>query len=238
MNCSSSSAQPSFRRILVVAAHPDDEVLGMGGTIAKFAANGADIKLLIVTDGSSSQYRDNPDLPAIIEAKKNETARCAAILGIREILYGGLPDMRLDVTPHVQINQVIESAVDAFLPDTVFTHFYGDVNADHRRICESTLVACRPTATQSVKRLYLYSVPSSTEWSAPAPAPVFSPNAFFDVSGPFADAKYRALACYETELRPFPHPRSVEALRANDVAAGIRVGRPASESFMLVRSID
>ena len=238
MTAITSTGLLSFWRILVVAAHPDDEVLGMGGTIAKLADNGAEIKLLIVTDGSSSQYRGNPDLPAIIEAKKEETARSSAILGIREILYGGLPDMRLDVTPHIQINQAIESVVDAFRPDAVFTHFFGDINADHRRVCESSLVACRPTPSQSVRRLYLYSVPSATEWNAPAPASVFSPNAFFDISGPFADAKYRAIACYKTELRPFPHPRSIQALRISDSAEGLRVGLSAAESFMLVRSVE
>ncbi|MBQ7252456.1 MAG: PIG-L family deacetylase [Kiritimatiellae bacterium] len=225
-------------RILVVAAHPDDEVLGMGGTIAKLAANGAEIKLLIVTDGSSSQYRGNPDLPAIIEAKKEETARCAAILGIREILHGGLPDMRLDITPHVQINQIIESAVESFRPSVVFTHFSGDINADHQRVSHSTLVACRPTASQCVKRLYFYSVPSSTEWNAPAATNAFLPNVFFDISGPCADLKYRAFACYGTELRPYPHPRSVQYLQNADAAVGNRVGLPSAEAFMLVRSVN
>lgn len=232
------TAIPASTRVLVVAAHPDDEVLGLGGTIAKLSSSGADITLLIVTDGSSSQYRNNPDLPAIIEAKKRETARCAEILGIRSVLYGGLPDMRLDVTPHVEINQIVESAIDSIQPSIVFTHFYGDVNADHQRVSHSTLVACRPTPAQCIRRLYLYPVLSATEWNAPTPAPAFAPNAHFDISGPFAEAKYRGLACYETELRPFPHPRSVEALRAVDAATGIRVGLPSAESFMLVRSID
>lgn len=234
----STIASASPPRILVVAAHPDDEVLGLGGTIAKYSRAGTEIALLIVTDGSSSQYRDNPDLPEILAAKKQETARCANLLGISRVLYGNLPDMRLDVTPHVQINQVIESVIDSFQPTWVFTHFPGDVNADHQRVAHSTLVACRPTAGQCVKKLLFYSVPSATEWNAPSASNAFLPNVFMDITGPCADLKYRAFACYETELRPYPHPRSVQYLQTADTAVGNRVGLSAAEAFMLVRSID
>ena len=237
MNASSNIAS-SAARILIVAAHPDDEVLGLGGTIAKFARAGAQIALLIVTDGSSSQYRDNPNLPEILAAKKRETARCAEILGIAQILYGNLPDMRLDVTPHIQINQVIERVVDSFRPSMVFTHFPGDLNADHQRVSHSTLVACRPTSSQCVRKLCFYDVPSATEWSIPTTSTAFLPNMFVDIAGPCADLKYKAFACYETELRPYPHPRSVRCLQSADTAVGNRVGLLAAEAFMLVRSID
>ena len=151
-----------MKRVLVIAAHPDDEVLGVGGTVAKLTAQGVECHLLIVTDGSSAQYRDMDDLQAIIDAKKLETKGCADILGFKSIHYGEQPDMRLDTTPHIQINQVIERVIDEIRPDTVFTHFWGDVNLDHQNVYKSTLVAVRPVMGQVVKELYCYRVPSST----------------------------------------------------------------------------
>lgn len=227
-----------MNRTLIIAAHPDDEVLGMGGTIAKYASKGDDIALLIVTDGSSSQYRDHVNLTEIIEAKKKETQDCADILGIKHIFYGGLPDMRLDSTPHVEINSAIETVINEFKPSVVFTHFIGDVNKDHQCVYESTLVACRPTSEQCIKRLFLYSVPSSTEWNVQTTETVFLPNWYEDISGEYAEKKYRGLACYKTELRPYPHPRSVEYLKVADMAEGNRVGKLAAESFILLRNLD
>ena len=217
---------------------PDDEVLGMGGTIAKYASKGAEIALLIVTDGSSSQYRYHTNLNEIIEAKKKETRECADILGIRHIFYGGLPDMRLDSIPHVEINSAIETVINEFQPSVVFTHFIGDVNKDHQCVYESTLVACRPTSEQCIKRLFLYSVPSSTEWNVQTTETVFLPNWYEDISGENAEKKYRGLACYKTELRPYPHPRSIEYLKVADMAEGNRVGKLAAESFILLRNLD
>lgn len=227
-----------MERVLVIAAHPDDEVLGMGGTIAKYAEHGAEIALLIVTDGSTSQYVGNPDLEKIIKEKKNETKACADILGIKHIFYGGLPDMKLDITPHVEVNRVIENVIDEFQPTIVFTHFVGDVNKDHQCVYESTLVACRPVSEQCVKKIFLYSVPSSTEWNVQTASTVFLPNWFEDINGRCAEKKYQGLECYTTELREYPHPRSVEYLKTADIAEGNRVGLLAAESFILLRSIN
>ena len=109
-----------MKKVLVIAAHPDDEVLGVGGTVARLSQEGVECHLLIVTDGSSSQYRNADDLLRIIEEKKEETRRCAEILGFKSINYGGLPDMKLDCTPHIEINQVIERLIDEIQPDAVF----------------------------------------------------------------------------------------------------------------------
>lgn len=226
-----------MERVLIIAAHPDDEVLGMGGTIAKYAAAGAEVALLIVTDGSSAQYHESDDIAAIIEKKKQETKECARILGISSIYYGGLPDMKLDVTPHVMVNAAIEKVVNEFQPDVVYTHFYGDVNKDHQCVYESTLVACRPVTGQTVKKLFAYSVPSSTEWNIQIERSAFMPNWYEDISGIYAEKKYDGFARYETELREYPHPRSIEYLRKADIAEGLRVGIGAAESFLLLRNI-
>lgn len=226
-----------MKRVLVIAAHPDDEVLGVGGTVSKLTARGVECHLLIVTDGSSAQYRDMDDLQAIIDAKKQETKGCAGILGFKSIHYGEQPDMRLDATPHIQINQVIEKVIDEIQPDTVFTHFWGDVNRDHQEVYKSTLVAVRPVMGQVVKELYCYRVPSSTEWTPNKADTMFMPNYFVDIAE-FAEQKYKAFACYSTELRDYPHPRSVQYLRETDKAAGLKVGLLAAEEFVLLRKLD
>ena len=226
-----------MERVLIIAAHPDDEVLGMGGTISKYTSQGIEVNLLIVTDGSSSQCSQRHDIDSIIAAKKNETRKCADLLGINKIFYGNLPDMKLDATPHIEINRVIEGVIDEVKPSIVYTHFSGDVNKDHGCVYESTLVACRPVQNQCVKKLFSYSVPSSTEWNIQNENSVFTPNWYEDISGKHAEIKYNAFSCYETEVRPYPHPRSIEYLRILDSAEGLKVGLQAAESFILLRSI-
>lgn len=225
-----------MKKVLVIAAHPDDEVLGCGGTIARLSSEGVECHLLIVTDGSSSQYRDSDHLHEIIEAKKLETKGCSDQLGFKSIHYGELPDMKLDKTPHIVINQVIEKVVDELQPDTVFTHFWGDVNRDHQEVYKSTLVAVRPVMGQVVKELYCYRVPSSTEWTPNKGDTMFMPNVFVDITE-FAEQKYKAFACYSTELRDYPHPRSVQYLRETDKATGLKVGLLAAEEFVLLRKL-
>lgn len=220
----------------MIAAHPDDEVLGVGGTVAKLSAQDVECHLLIVTDGSSSQYRDSDHLHEIVEAKKLETKGCADLLGFKTIHYGELPDMKLDKTPHIVINQVIENVVDEVQPDTVFTHFWGDVNRDHQEIYKSTLVIVRPVMGQVVKEVYCYKVPSSTEWTPNKADTMFMPNVFVDIKD-YAEQKYKAFACYSTELREYPHPRSVQYLRETDKAAGLRVGLLAAEEFVMLRKL-
>lgn len=226
-----------MKRVLIIAAHPDDEVLGMGGTIAKLVKEGNVVDVLIVTDGSSSQYRDSDHLAEIIEAKKKETRNCADVLGIRDIYYGELPDMKLDTTPHIRINRVIEDVIDKVQPDSVFTHFWGDVNCDHQNVYKSTLVAVRPMLGQVVRELYCYRVPSSTEWTPNKADTMFMSNYFVDIQE-FTEQKYNAFACYSTELRDYPHPRSVQYLRENDKVVGLRVGMFAAEEFVLLRKLD
>lgn len=224
-------------RVLVIVAHPDDEILGMGGTIAKYVAQEAEVALLIVTDGCTSQYKDAPDLQAIIEEKKLETKNAAAILGISKIYYGRQPDMRLDVTAHTEVNAAIEKVLDDFQPDIVYTHFEGDVNRDHQCVYQSTLVACRPLPGQKVKELYSFSVPSSTEWNVQTKQAVFTPTVYVDIEGVYAEKKYEAMLCYKTELRKYPHPRSIETLMILDKATGLQVGLKCAESFVAHRII-
>lgn len=226
-----------MKKVLVISAHPDDEVLGMGGTIAKLTSQGYEVNVLIVTDGSSSQYRDSVDLTKIIEDKKKETWECAQTLGIKNVYYGELPDMKLDTISHITINKVIESAIEKLKPDTVFTHFWGDVNQDHVNVYKSTLVAVRPIMGQVVKELYCYRIPSSTEWTPCKSDTMFMPNYYVNIEQ-YAKQKYEAFSKYTTELREYPHPRSVQHLKALDIARGLEVGMGPTETFVLLRKLD
>lgn len=223
-------------KILVIAAHPDDEVYGMGGTIAKLSTNGCEVHVLIVTDGSTTQYKNSKNLMEIINDKREETQIANNILGVRKIHFGELPDMKLDNTAHIEVNSVIEKTIREVKPEIVYTHFYGDVNLDHQCVYKSTLVAVRPIPGQLVKELYCYRVPSSTEWSPQIPLSIFSPNVFVDISD-YDYKKYEAIKAYKTEIRDFPHPRSVEYVKRCDCATGLKCGINSAEEFMLLRKI-
>lgn len=223
-------------KVLVIAAHPDDEVYGMGGTIAKLAAQGNEVHVLIVTDGCTAQYAGRPDLPEIIEKKHREAIEANTLLGVKQVHFGTFPDMKLDTVPHVEVNRLIEETVDQVRPDTVYTHFYGDVNLDHQMVYRSTLVAVRPVPGQCVKALYAYYVPSSTEWSPQLAHTVFLPNTMTDITG-FEERKEQALLAYQTEARAYPHPRSAQYVRETDRARGLQWGMGSSEAFMLLRKI-
>lgn len=226
-----------MKRVLVIAAHPDDEVLGLGGTIAKLSQNGAQIHLLIVTDGSTAQYRDSDDVAQILRRKKEETKKAADILGISSVTYADLPDMQLDTVSHIRLNQVISDEIEAVCPDTVFTHFAGDINLDHRLVFESTMVAVRPVSDSSVRQVFSYRVPSSTEWAPACTERAFCPNYFVDISSQF-DQKKAAVLAYQTELRGELHPRSLRGVEIADAQIGITVGVRYAEAFILVRQID
>jgi LmbE family N-acetylglucosaminyl deacetylase len=224
------SAEPT--RVLVLAAHPDDEVLGMGGTIAVHATQRGDaVRIVCVTDGSSTQY---PGDAATRAQKEAEARRAAAELGVDDYVHLDLPDMRLDTLAHVEVNRVVEEHVRAFEPAIVYTP-QPDVNQDHRALFASVAVATRPVPGQPVRRVLTYAPTSSTEWT-PAPVNWFVPNWFVDVTGAL-ERKLAAFAHYETEQRPYPHPRSERAIRAAAEFYGASCGCEYAEPFVLVRSV-
>lgn len=221
-------------RILVIAAHPDDEVYGMGGTIAKFSKLGHEIYTLIITEGCSSQYKEKKE---IINIKKEEALRANQFLGVKKVLFGDLPDMMLDTIPHVIINKVIEDAIEEIRPEIVFTHHYGDVNKDHQLVYQSTMVAVRSTSIQCVKKVISYQVPSSTEWSEQILINQFAPNIYVQIAE-YIEQKENAIKIYNTELREYPHPRSLQYIEIWDTSIGLKVGIKRAEAFHLVKSIE
>jgi LmbE family N-acetylglucosaminyl deacetylase len=219
-------------RVLVVAAHPDDEVLGMGGTIALHTARGDEVRILVVTDGSSTQYPGDAETRS---RKEEEARRAAAELGVEDYVHLDHPDMRLDTLPHVEVNRVIEEHVQGFAPAVLYT-VQPDVNNDHRVLFDSVAVATRPVPGQPVRRLLTYAPASSTEWT-PAAVNWFVPNWYVDVTETI-ERKLAAFAHYETERRDYPHPRSERAIRATAEFHGTTCGCEYAEPFVLVRGVE
>ncbi len=219
-------------KVLVLAAHPDDELLGLGGTVARHADAGDEVIGVVASEGATSRYASEaaPALEASCRA-------AAEILGIREVRFLGFADQRMDTVPLIEVTQRIEAVVREVRPDTVYTHHWGDLNRDHRVVCEAAQVACRPVGGDYPRRVYCFETPSSSEWSAPDPASQFVPTRFVDVTATI-DRKLRAMACYASEARPAPHPRSLDALRARAALWGHTVGVAYAEAFVLLRQVD
>jgi LmbE family N-acetylglucosaminyl deacetylase len=224
-------------RVLVVAAHPDDEVLGCGGTIARLAGSGHDVFILILGEGSTSrsQQREQADL-SLVETLHQNSFEAAKVLGAKEVFMRSLPDNRFDTVPLLDIVKLVEELVTELTPEVIYTHHGGDLNIDHALTHRAVLTATRPVAGQPVREIYAFEVPSSTEWAFQRLEPIFRPNVFEDISETL-DLKIKALSFYESETRPFPHPRSPEALRAIAQRWGSVVGHEAVEAFELVRAI-
>jgi LmbE family N-acetylglucosaminyl deacetylase len=224
--------------VAVIAAHPDDEVLGCGGTVARMAAQGRPVHILLAADGETS--RSPPGAPAIesqriVERNQGAEAACR-ILGCTSVELLAMPDNRMDGLELLTVVQRIEEFLRRYRPATVFTHHAGDVNIDHRIVHDAVIAACRPQPGYWVRELLFFEVPSATEWRPPVSGPQFNPNWFVDVSGQLA-TKVNALQAYRSELREFPHPRSIEAVQALARWRGATVGFEAAEAFVLGRNI-
>jgi LmbE family N-acetylglucosaminyl deacetylase len=218
-------------RVLVVAAHPDDEILGVGGTVAAHVDRGDQVQLAIMCGGGSVRYAKDDTSQIHAEAHK-----AASTLGVTDLVLGSLPDQRLDVLPISQVASEIESLVHAWKPQTIYSHFCGDINRDHRVLAEAVMVAARPYAAPFVQEILMYETPSSTEWGMPQLSPSFQPNFFVDITQTL-EKKVRAFACYSAEVCPEPHPRSLTAVRDRARYWGSLVNRHAAEPFVAVRSL-
>jgi LmbE family N-acetylglucosaminyl deacetylase len=224
-------------KVLVIAAHPDDEVLGCGATVARLVQEQHEVHFAILGEGITSRHVQRSEADESQLAELHGHARAAAAkLGARSIALHKLPDNRLDTVPLLEVVKVVEDLIERIKPEVIYTHHPGDLNVDHGVIHRAVLTATRPMAGQVVREIYAFEVPSSTEWAFASLQPVFRPNVFVDVSATL-EAKILAMSCYETETREFPHPRSPEALRAVARRWGSVVGCDAAEAFELIRSI-
>ncbi len=225
-------------RILIVAAHPDDEVLGCGGTIARHADDGDQVEVIIVAEGATSrkQYRNRAEARQELSCLARAAQKASAILGAQRVELLDLPDNRLDSLERLDLIKQVEERIACHQPHVLYVHHAGDVNVDHRRLHEAVVTACRPTPGQPVRRLLSFEVASSTEWQPPGSAQPFQPNWFVDISAQWP-RKREALAAYASEMRAWPHARSLEALEYLARWRGAQVGVEAAEAFCLLRQL-
>lgn len=226
------------KRVLVVAAHPDDEVLGVGGTIARHAASGDRVRILIMAEGLTSRddVRDAAAHAAELAALHARAHEVARLLGAEDVTLFSFPDNRMDSVTLLDVVKKIEHVVDEFRPDTVYTHHAGDVNVDHQVTHEAVVTACRPLPGEPVRDIYFFETLSSTEWQMMTAERAFLPQVYVDIA-PYMEKKLAALHLYECEMRPYPHSRSYEAVAQLAALRGFTVGRRCAEAFMLGRSI-
>ncbi|MBN1574478.1 MAG: PIG-L family deacetylase [Deltaproteobacteria bacterium] len=223
--------------ILVLAAHPDDEVLGCGATIAKLADEKHDVFIAILGEGITSRYQDREKVDkSLLRGIQDCSRNAAGILNAKDVFFYDLPDNRFDTVPLLEVIKIIEDLAGKVEPDIVFTHHGGDLNIDHVIVHRATLTALRPVSKKVISRICSYEVPSSTEWAFNQFEPYFRPNMFVDVSNTL-ERKIEAIKAYDTEIRQFPHPRSPEALRSIANRWGSTAGLEAAEAFEIIRLV-
>ncbi len=228
-----------MNRMLVVAAHPDDEVLGCGATIAAERQRGTAVRVIILADGITARYaKVNDRARRELRALYRDAERAATALGLRksDLVFGRFPDMKMNTVPFIDVVHCIQLVVQEFRPDCIYTHHAGDYNPDHRIAFDATLFASRPCAGEHVpSRLYAFEVPSSTEWASQV-NDGFKPTVYRNVERTIR-AKISALQCYRSEVRVYPHPRSPEGLDLLAKKRGLEVSMRSAEAFELIREI-
>lgn len=221
--------------VLVVAAHPDDEVLGCGGTIAKHVLAGDEVNVLILGTGIAARYKSQKAVP-ISELKKLRLSakRSADILCVKRLFFSDLPDNQFDTLPLLKIVKEIEQIKNKISPSIIYTHHIEDLNIDHCLTARAVITATRPQPTESVKAIYSFEVLSSTEWNFSYSESTFHPNVFIDISNTL-DKKLKALAVYKSEFREYPYPRSFKGVEILAHLRGMTIGVDSAEAFTLVR---
>ncbi len=221
--------------MLVVAAHPDDEILGCGGTVSRLVKEGHEAFTLILGEGiiSRADTRDREKKKEELSKLKDQAKRANRIIGIKEVFFSDLPDNRFDTIALLDVVKAIERIKNRVKPHTIYTHYKGDLNIDHQITYNAVIAATRPMAQETVREIYAFETLSSTEWNYPL---TFSPDLFFDITE-VLDIKLKAMKCYTSELRKFPHPRSLKGMELNAAYWGMRLGTDYVEAFESVRVI-
>ena len=223
------------KKILIVAAHPDDEVLGCFATVAKLIKEGHEAYTLILGEGKTSRdkKRDIENIKKDIKLLNNETYDANNLIGIKKVFFENFADNRFDSHDFLDIVKAISKIKEEVKPDIIFTHYENDLNIDHQLTYKAVITATRPMDSECVKEIYSFEILSSTEWNYPLS---FSPDTFFDISDT-VDLKIKAMKMYNSELCNYPHPRSLEGIKLNAQYHGMRVGKEYVEVFKSVRVI-
>lgn len=224
-------------RVLVVAAHPDDEVLGAGGVLSRWSEVGRETHVRILGEGATSRAPERSEAGDPATAHLAECARdAAAILGVASVAVHGLPDNRFDSVDLLEITKTVENDIAAVRPDVVLTHSIGDLNLDHVLTARAVVTATRPLDSNAPRLVMSFEVLSSTEWSF-GTFGAFVPDTFVEISAGDLERKVEALRCYGSELRPPPHPRSIDIVRTLAELRGSVIGSPYAEAFTTIRSV-
>lgn len=218
-------------RVLVIAPHPDDEVLGVGGTIARLSSEGHEVYVAIVTKGEPELFSSS-----LVKQGREEAMKCHELLGVKETHFMDFPAARLDTVQHHRLNSALSELISRVCPDIVFLPFNYDMHRDHRLVFESALVALRPVAADNVRDILCYETLSETNWNMPSGTEGFTPNVFVDISE-FLECKLQAAQLYASQMKAFPHERSIEAISCLARFRGATIGRNAAEAFVQVRRI-
>jgi N-acetylglucosamine malate deacetylase 1 len=218
-------------KILVVAPHADDEVLGCGGTIARHASQGDEVHVVVVTRGDPEFYSSE-----YVEKAIGELREAHALLGVADVHFLNFPAPKLDTVHGYKLADAISEVIRTLRPRIIYTPHRGDIHADHQAVYQATLVATRPINDCPVKRVLCYETLSETEWSPPLGDSAFIPTVFVDISD-YLDDKLKAMNCYQSQIKQPPHPRSLQTIEALARLRGATVSLPAAEAFMLVREI-
>ncbi len=223
------------KKILIVAAHPDDEVLGCFGTVARLIQEGYEAYTLILGEGKTSrdEERQAENKKDEIAVLNDEIQNANSAIGIKKVFVESFPDNRFDSVDLLDIIKVVSKVKDEVKPDIIFTHYEYDLNIDHQITYKAVVTATRPMQDECVKEIYSFEILSSTEWNYPIS---FSPDIYYDISNTL-DLKIKAMKKYASELCEYPHPRSLEGIELNAKYQGIRVGKKAVEAFKCVRCI-
>ena len=218
-------------KVLVIAPHPDDEILGCAGTMARFAQEGHEVYVVIVTKAGPPLFE-----PEQVEQGRQDALAAHRLLGVKETIFCDLPAAQIDTLAHQKVNQVLGDVVKKIMPEMVFVPFWGDIHLDHQCIFLSALVAVRPNQARYPAKIYAYEVLSETNWHAPFAVQGFQPNVFMDISD-FLAIKLQAFALHKSQVKAFPHERSLKTLEALAVLRGSTVHRHAAEAFVLIREV-
>ncbi|MEP0942348.1 MAG: PIG-L deacetylase family protein [Rhizobiaceae bacterium] len=220
--------------VLIIAAHPDDEVLGCGGTMARLVSEGHRVAIAILGQGiTSRQPESHPDTAASLEKLKQESRKAASALGVTDVRFFDLPDNRFDSWDMLDVVKKLEALATELNPTTVYTQHGGDLNIDHQVTFRATMTAFRPLPGAVVKEVYAYEVASSTEWAFRQFAPSFAPDTYVDVSAHLSK-KLDSLSAYSGEMRDYPHPRSIKAVEYQARDRGAHIGVEAAEAFCCI----
>lgn len=223
------------KKILVVAAHPDDEILGCAGTVARLVSQGAEVTTVILGEGKTSRdrVRNRDEHSDDIKELRDEIIQANQLVGVNDVIVRDLPDNRFDQLDLLDVVKEVEDIKRDIQPNIIFTHYEHDTNIDHQVTYRAVLTATRPMVNETVKEIYSFEVMSSTEWRYPL---TFSPNYFVDISDTIDD-KIKAMDAYQSELCEYPHPRSLEGIKLTAQTWGMKVGVKYAEAFQLIRSI-